>query len=378
MVGLKNNQNGLCVGTQTSAWTGLGGYACGTSGVQQSFILSMDANQYTSFIEPTSGLCFDVRYANPTNGVNPMLYPCHGSANQKWLPVSLGSNAGGSASLLTPMDDDLSGVGTGDFQISFVVDTAQTGWVALLNQRGICNHGVFWDARMSDGRVQMETDDGTNYTSLLSPKVVNDGVEHSILITRVNGTLSIIIDGAVTASAASAASFTSLPPLATGTDVCVGLGGNAALSSNYISSVNVTSKLNAYLSNIGTANFHVSFDLSTTQTAMGLVNQRSTCDYGSFWGARLKDGSIFLETDGNSYTAFQSRPVNDGKLHHIDISRLDGLLSMSVDGVLSGSAMSATSFGALHPLAVGIDPCNGGTASPGWASWLGNVSVTTP
>jgi Laminin G domain len=122
---------------------------------------------------------------------------------------------------------DLSGLGTGDFRISFDVTTTQArgdvqGLVALTNQRSFCGHSIFWDIRMAAGMLEVETDDGVGgYTELIGTHLLNDGVQHHVVEQRVAGVLSLTVDGADDGSAQSLSSFGNLAaPLAIGTDIC--------------------------------------------------------------------------------------------------------------------------------------------------------------
>jgi hypothetical protein len=126
--------------------------------------------------------------------------------------------------------NDLSNIGAADFRIAFTITTRATALSALLNQRPVCNHGDFWDVRLSpDGTLAVETDDGTHYTPLFSTLSVNDGNPHNVMVSRVSGTLSIVIDGSGAGSAASTSSFGSLAALRSGTDVCDGLDPTVVL-----------------------------------------------------------------------------------------------------------------------------------------------------
>jgi hypothetical protein len=117
---------------------------------------------------------------------------------------------------------DLSGIGTADFRISLTVVSTQTGVVALVNQRQQCAPSVFWDIRMVDGHLDVEVDDVASYTKIMSTGApINDGLPHDIAVQRSAGTVTVTIDGADAGSEPSAASLGALPPLASGTDVCV-------------------------------------------------------------------------------------------------------------------------------------------------------------
>jgi hypothetical protein len=124
---------------------------------------------------------------------------------------------------------DLSGVGTGDFHISYTVTTTQTSRVALANQRNWCFYTDMWDLRMEGGVPVFELDDKAglpHYTILWSvgPRI-DDGRPHNVLVERVSGTLSVNIDGIRTASTAATASLGTLPPLVVGNDICIGVDG---------------------------------------------------------------------------------------------------------------------------------------------------------
>jgi hypothetical protein len=83
-----------------------------------------------------------------------------------------------------------------------------------------------WDVRIGAGKFLVETE-GTNggYATLSSPVTVNDGVPHKVSIARVNGTLTLTIDGKAVISGASTAIYGNLPPLQIGTDPCDNLDG---------------------------------------------------------------------------------------------------------------------------------------------------------
>jgi hypothetical protein len=122
---------------------------------------------------------------------------------------------------------DLSNVGTGNFHIQFTLTTT-TARGAVLNQRGVCYTDEMWDVRTtSDGALEVETDDNNGtYTDIVTPIAVADGNPHAIVITRLDGTLMVMIDGAEVASATSTANLTTLHALATKTDICITTGGS--------------------------------------------------------------------------------------------------------------------------------------------------------
>jgi hypothetical protein len=129
---------------------------------------------------------------------------------------------------------DLSNISTGDFHVSFTVNTRQTGVeVALVNQRSICMGSTFWDIRMSNGNIRSETDNlvAGHYTNFFSVgQVVNDGIPHTVLLSRVSGLMNIYIDGVWRGGGddgggRSTSSFGALTPVRKGFDVCTGSDG---------------------------------------------------------------------------------------------------------------------------------------------------------
>jgi hypothetical protein len=76
---------------------------------------------------------------------------------------------------------DLSNIGTADFTITLTLTTSQTGYVAVVNQRNVCNLAPLWDVRLSNGNLYIETCDGPNYSRLTtSGALANDGKPHAI------------------------------------------------------------------------------------------------------------------------------------------------------------------------------------------------------
>jgi hypothetical protein len=121
--------------------------------------------------------------------------------------------------------DDLSNIGTGDFHISFTVSSRQGGTAPIANQRAKCGYGMFWDVRLLNGNLHVETDDsvdgGGNYCDLVTTgATVNDGNPHAVVIQRVAGTVTVFVDGTTVGSHASMSSLLQLPPMVTGTDPC--------------------------------------------------------------------------------------------------------------------------------------------------------------
>jgi hypothetical protein len=127
---------------------------------------------------------------------------------------------------------DLSNIHTSDFYLDFFITTSQnTGTVGVIGQRSVCGGGDFWDVRLSNGLVSVETEDAAfTYNHIASTVGVADGHEHRVELRRVSGTLYIVIDGAGAGSGPSAASFGSLPSLSTGAYACVNRDGTVELT----------------------------------------------------------------------------------------------------------------------------------------------------
>jgi laminin G domain protein len=145
----------------------------------------------------------------------------------------------------------LSNIGTADFHISFTVKTSQAGFAALVSQRKTCLLGDYWDVRMADGHIQVETDDtdGANHWTQLCaavegsdagrctsvapanlPPPVNDGQPHRVVISRSSGSLQASVDALTSSAVESQASFGSLSPVAIGSDPCEGVDGTVAFT----------------------------------------------------------------------------------------------------------------------------------------------------
>jgi hypothetical protein len=173
--------------------------------------------------------------ASQTDGLSPDASPLEASADED-APYN---GADGSTSCPNGVSD-LSNLGTGDFTVSFSITTMQTGFVELVSQRSACTGGDFWDIRSCapdpqkrctvPGSVLVETSSGGAYGSLDSKIAVNDGSPHDVAVARTSGVLTITIDGKVSGSGPSKASFASLPALQTGNGACVGHDSTQALT----------------------------------------------------------------------------------------------------------------------------------------------------
>jgi hypothetical protein len=149
------------------------------------------------------------------------------------------------------------------------------------------------------------------------------------------------------------------------------------------------------LSNVGTGDFHVSFHVATTQVGwVALVNQRSTCYFGVFWDIRLcgaggscPQGAVSFETDDTPtssatyQTVHSTATINDGNPHEVEASRVSGVVTIRIDGAVSGTGPSAASLGSMPALRIGTDVC-GAANSPPTAAFAGttlaDVCITSP
>lgn len=136
------------------------------------------------------------------------------------------------------------------------------------------------------------------------------------------------------------------------------------------------------LSDIGTAGFHIAFTLRTTQSGRAaLLNQRSTCAAGKFWDLRFSSGKLEFEADdvSNDTVLLGTGPdLNDGATHTIDVTRVAGTITITIDGAPQGSTSSSVSFGPLPALATGVDVCDGQDGTVAFQGTLANVCVGSP
>jgi hypothetical protein len=117
------------------------------------------------------------------------------------------------------------------------------------------------------------------------------------------------------------------------------------------------------LSNIGTADFHIAFTMSTTLAGTAaLANQRSLCSPGVWWDIRLTSGAVSIEMDDGKSLAMLSstgKTVNDGQAHDIAVMRVAGTVTISIDGASAGSLAAVASFTQLPPVKLKTDVCDG-------------------
>ena len=138
------------------------------------------------------------------------------------------------------------------------------------------------------------------------------------------------------------------------------------------------------LNGVGTADFSISFTLTTMYAAgqvVALVNQRAGCDQNSvWWQAAINSGGgvLFATCDGaGTCEGVTGNAVNDGKPHHVVLDRVAGVITCSVDGVIGSTAPDAYSFGAFGAaLRIGTDAC-GDTPLAGYGT-LADLCITSP
>jgi len=120
----------------------------------------------------------------------------------------------------------LSNVGTGDFEIDFLLTTTQSEQASVLDQRPGCGAGAsMWSVRMSDGKLYFESDDDDaaedHYAICWSETAVNDGSSHWISYRRVGQELRMYIDCQLETTCPTPASLGgSLPTVNVGHGVC--------------------------------------------------------------------------------------------------------------------------------------------------------------
>jgi len=131
---------------------------------------------------------------------------------------------------------DLSGVGTGDFEVKFTIRAGGSYHTyAIINQRSLCDHTYFWSAMLLHGSLQFEIDDNNaNYVVCWSPIPLNDAQFHRVVVRRISGILSIVVDCGHPHECASLTNLSrTLPPLGNPTsDPCIYPGGAAPLEGN--------------------------------------------------------------------------------------------------------------------------------------------------
>jgi hypothetical protein len=120
------------------------------------------------------------------------------------------------------------------------------------------------------------------------------------------------------------------------------------------------------LSNIGLADFSVTFDVKTANPNGGwILDQQASCGvWTNYWNISVLGGSGTIGVslcDATHLTTLQSvTAVDDGILHHVIVARTASKLSITIDGHLDNSGMGgpvAASLGSLGMLQLGVSVC---------------------
>jgi hypothetical protein len=150
----------------------------------------------------------------------------HSAADNVADRLSDDSESGADA---TSCSGDLSNVHTGDFLISFTMQTNQTeGYVGLVNQRTVCvGVGLFWDAMLVNQHIRLELSESTDqsrYATLVSSgAALNDNAPHAVVITRTSGVVKMMVDDRLAGSQTMNQNQGPLPKLRTGNGACPGV-----------------------------------------------------------------------------------------------------------------------------------------------------------
>lgn len=111
--------------------------------------------------------------------------------------------------------NDLSNVGTADFEVSFTLQTTSGSKSALVHQRAPCGAATYYDIYLDGaGKVGFEIASGGSMAGSPSLTTVTDGMPHLIKCTRVGVSTGITVDNGVPNSQlGSTYSFGPLPAL---------------------------------------------------------------------------------------------------------------------------------------------------------------------
>lgn len=140
------------------------------------------------------------------------------------------------------------------------------------------------------------------------------------------------------------------------------------------------------LDGVGTGDFTIEFTVASSAaiaSAMAVIGQRATCDHSVMWDVRIvSTNQLFIEFDNSDapYTAFlTTRTVNDGAPHAVVIARRGGAVSVTIDGFVDTTAVSAAqSFpaGSLAALSLGSDVCQGQDGTVALSGSVNNVCLS--
>lgn len=139
----------------------------------------------------------------------------------------------------------------------------------------------------------------------------------------------------------------------------------------------------------GAVDFSIRFTLTTTAGAinMALLSQRVGCDETSSWwgvsyGPRTATAGAIqfgaCASSAASCIALKQESdvrVNDGHSHAVVVTRANGKLRFSIDGVLAAGPVDAPDLQALPPLKIGTDDCPGFVPTEGV---IADVCLTRP
>jgi hypothetical protein len=150
-----------------------------------------------------------------------------GSAEGGEAGASGASGEGGAAPAcdyrpISRCSDDLSNIGTGDFEIALELKTTAVSGSEIVSQRPACSSGYFWDLRMGNGLLGFELDDNQqHYVGCRGTVPVNDGEKHAIVIRRENLEVSLYVDCQLDVSCAAATNVSMpLPAVEVGSNPC--------------------------------------------------------------------------------------------------------------------------------------------------------------
>jgi hypothetical protein len=136
------------------------------------------------------------------------------------------------------------------------------------------------------------------------------------------------------------------------------------------------------LSNAFMLGFYVSFTMQTRQPdgVIALLNQRDQCTLSDFWDLQLVNHKLYFEIAdpkvGDATVLGQGAPLNDDVAHSIVVSRqANGLVQLTIDRVLVGSATLHQSLGPLPMLRVGTSVCVGEDPSVAFVRTISNVCL---
>jgi hypothetical protein len=111
--------------------------------------------------------------------------------------------------------NDLSNVGTANFEISFDLQVTATTKSALVHQRAPCTAATYWDIYINDvNRAVFEIQAGGSMATSPSLVTVANGAQHKIVCNRIGAAISISVDGASpNTQSGSTYNLTALPPI---------------------------------------------------------------------------------------------------------------------------------------------------------------------